>query len=160
MERCASFELLDLCPVAAKATQNRASTGATDLVSSAPTLVRLSSGAPLPDGDLALYHLLEVSSPKPTSSASPLLQSTRNNRTQLAVKQSPQEQGLACVQHKKTELSGPMEECKIQPKQEQDADKENLLIEGHLSRFNMIEARQTTCLSSGFSLSRHVPDIT
>lgn len=150
--------------VAAKADQHRSSTGATDLVSNAPTQVRLSSGAPRPDGELALYHLLEDSSPRPTSPTSPLLRSAKTNRSQLAVKQSPQQQGLACVQRKHKELSGSpgtKRNYEIQPKQEQDANKENLLMEVHIMipRFNMIEARQTDCPSSELSLSCQVPDM-
>ena len=143
----ASFRRFVLRPVAAKVIQHRASTGATDLVSNAPTQVRLSSGAPLPHGDLALYHLLESSSPEPTSFASPLLQSARINRTQLAVKPSPQQRGSACVQNENTELSGPIENYKTQliGKQEQHTNKENLLMGVQVPRFNMIEARQTTC---------------
>ena len=151
--------------VAAKAGQHRTSTGATVLVSAAPSQVRLSSGAPLPDGELALYYLLEDSSPKPTSPTSPLLQSAKTNRTQLATKQSSQQRGLACVQQKEKELPGspgpgPIENYEIQPKQEQDANKENLRMGLHIPRFNMIEARQSDCPSSEISIFCHVPDMT
>ena len=143
----ASFRQCGLRAVAAKADQHRASTGATDIVSDVPSQVRLSSGAPLPDGELALYHLLE-GSPKPTLSASPLLQSAKNNRARLTVKQSPQQRGLACVQQVLSGSPGPIRFCEIQPKQEQNAYKENLLMGVHIPRFNMIEASETACPGS------------
>lgn len=129
--------------VAANDGPHRASTGGTDLVCNVPPQVRLSSGVPLPDGDLTLYHSLEVSSAKLTSPASPLLQSAKANKTDLEVNQSPV---LACVQRKNTQLGGspgPTGQQDFCPSRKREAcpDKENLLMGVHIPRFNMIEAR-------------------
>lgn len=142
---CASVAQSVLRAVAVKDGPHRASTGATDLVANVPPQVRLSSGAPFPDGDLALYHSLEIFSAKPTSPASPLLLSAKTNRTQLEVKQSP---ALACVLHEDRKFGGtpgPTGQHDFHPSGKQEAypDKENLLMGVHIPRFNTIEARHT-----------------
>lgn len=155
---CASVVQLVLRAVAVKDGAHRASTGATDLVANLPSQVRLSTGVPLPAGDLALYHSLEVFSAKPTSPASPLLQSAKTNRTQLEVKQSP---ALACVLHENRKLGGspgPTGQHDFHPSGKQEAypDKENMLMGVDIPRFNMIEARHTFSRSSAL----HVSDVT
>lgn len=120
--------------------QHRASTGATEYVQ--PQVRSLTTDVPLPDGDTAFYHLLDRPTPKATPSASPLLQVKKPDRTQLTVKQSA-EQALAGAQPKQRELPGacgPTANCKRQSSQEQNADKENLLMGLHIPRFNIIES--------------------
>ena len=114
-----------------------------------PSQVRLSTGAGLPDGDIALYHLLGSPSPKPTSSVGLLLQSdcAKCDRPQLTVKQNPQQQALALVQNTDRGVSGspgPTASYDRQAKQEQSADKENMLMGLCIPRFNIIEASQIT----------------